>query len=403
MKVLFISGMYPLPNNKAAGIFIMHRLRELVKEEVDFYTIAPVVSESRTLFAVRRLIGRKLDNTFESIDWLGQDDVGFNVFKVKQTVFKKAIDFFFNDTAFVEAATDLLESAFEATSFDMIVCHWLYPHGYVAKKLAARLKVPYVVTAHGSDVNVLPRKSKAIARRIVQVLQAADKSIFVSNRLLENAKKLGYKGDNAVVIPNGIKSEYFNISMDRESRLLARGETRTVGFVGNLIDIKRADKLPRIFWEIRKMRQDTEFIVVGDGELRHTICKQCEDYQLPANFVGRVLPDQVPNYMNLMDVLVLPSRNEGWPCVVLEAQACGVPVVGSDNGGIPEAIGEGGSVVPDGENFEERFAKAVVEILKNPIDPQELRKRAVQFDWSITVGKEIEVYRDVLSNRKSAK
>ncbi|HAA85220.1 MAG TPA: glycosyltransferase family 4 protein, partial [Kosmotogaceae bacterium] len=144
-------------------------------------------------------------------------------------------------------------------------------------------------------------------------------------------------------------------------------------------------------------RDNAGFVIVGDGPLKEIIEQQCASEKLEVLFAGRVSPDEVPKYMNALDVLVLPSRSEGFGCVAVEAQACGVPVVGSDRGGVPEAIGDGGIVVADGESFEDRFAEAVAEILHNPLDPYKLRARAVEFDWSVTVRKEIEVYRDVLS------
>ena len=82
--------------------------------------------------------------------------------------------------------------------------------------------------------------------------------------------------------------------------------------------------------------------------------------------------------------------------VVLEAQACGVPVVGSNAGGIPEAVGEGGLIVEEGDEFEERFAEAVCTVLRNPPSPEKLRKRAQEYDWEKTVQKEVEVYQSLL-------
>jgi glycosyltransferase involved in cell wall biosynthesis len=116
-------------------------------------------------------------------------------------------------------------------------------------------------------------------------------------------------------------------------------------------------------------------------------------------FTGRIQQKEVAKWMNAMDVMILPSRNEGWPCVVLEAQACGTCVIGSNNGGIPEAIGFPEYVVEEGKDFEERISERVVEVLKKGYDKERLIERAKNFTWGSLVGKEIEVYKQVILNK----
>ncbi|HOJ89410.1 MAG TPA: glycosyltransferase, partial [Pseudothermotoga sp.] len=113
-------------------------------------------------------------------------------------------------------------------------------------------------------------------------------------------------------------------------------------------------------------------------------------------FAGRVPQTEVAKYMNAMDVMVLPSRQEGFGAVVIEAQACGTCVIGSNNGGIPEAIGFSEYVVEEGDNFEERFAKRVVEVLREGYDMNRLLERAKGFTWRNTVFVETRIYRNVL-------
>lgn len=112
-----------------------------------------------------------------------------------------------------------------------------------------------------------------------------------------------------------------------------------------------------------------------------------------------ILEDYKRHGIDFMDVMVLPSRNEGWPCVVLEAQACGTCVVGSNNGGIPEAVGFSEYVVEEGENFEERFATKVLKVLEEGHDGSKLVERAKKFSWEEIVKREIDVYREILLNR----
>ena len=173
-----------------------------------------------------------------------------------------------------------------------------------------------------------------------------------------------------------------------------------VGFVGNLIEIKRADKLVEIFDLIRKGYPKVKFIVVGDGHLRGKMEKQAKQKGLDVLFTGRLDQSEVAKYMNAMDVMILPSRNEGFGAVVIEAQACGTCVVGSSNGGIPEAIGFEEYVVEEGPDFQERFAKKVADVLRNGYDRQKIVQRAQKYTWEYIVKMEKQVYEAVLQEKK---
>ena len=95
-----------------------------------------------------------------------------------------------------------------------------------------------------------------------------------------------------------------------------------------------------------------------------------------------------------MDIMILPSRNEGFGCVILEANACGVPVVATNVGGIPEAIEDDNMLVDDGEDFEERFSNKVCEILSSKYSSEDLIKRVKDnFTWEVVAKDEINLYK----------
>jgi glycosyltransferase involved in cell wall biosynthesis len=264
------------------------------------------------------------------------------------------------------------------------------PAGLIAKILAEKYGKPFVVTLHGSDVNILMPHRKEI---YVDVFEKASATIFVSRALLERAKSMGFSGKNAVVIANGYDEAIFkpvNKKAVRKELGIHREGYRYVGFVGNLIPIKRADKLGEIFRLIAKEIPEMFFIIVGDGPLRKKIEKETKGLNII--FTGRLPQKDVAKYMNAMDVMMLPSREEGFGAVVIEAQACGTCVIGSSNGGIPEAIGFDEYVVEEGENFEERFAKRVVDVLKSGYNRNKLIERAKGFTWEEIVRREIEIY-----------
>ena len=393
MRVLFITNLFPYPQNPTSGVFITNRLKALRNLEVDFDAYGLISQDSSTVKLARKVLGKKgisVNEAFYEVNGIKYKFAFFNrniydVFSDK--ILKRNKVYFYSENA----ANQIFNNSKE---FDIIHAHGMYnlPAGLVAKLVSEKLKVPYVITCHGSDINLAMPNNKELYNN---VLEQAGKVIFVSNALLNKAKSLGYSGKNAVVIPNGMEPETFK-PLDKEKIKRELGlSKKVVGFVGNLVFIKRADKFPEIFENISS-NKDVEFLVVGDGELRENVEKECQKRNLNVKFVGRVSQDKVPYYMNAMDVMILPSRNEGFPTVVNEAQACGISVVGSSNGGIPEAIGDGGIVVEEGENFEKRFAEAVINLLENPIDSNYIREKALEYLWENVVKKEVKVYEEVL-------
>lgn len=394
MNICVISGLYATDKSPNGGIFVYEQLKQLRNHGVPYKTYIIKREYSRGVALVYRMIKRRPLNNSTLISWDKSEPI--IPINCPANIFAMILYIFFPKQYFKTILKKITDEI-EIKSDTVIQAHWVYPEGYYAIQLAKKYNIPCVVKAHGSDIHTIPRKNRVIKKYTLITLESANKVIFVSNALLTSAKELGYSGKNAVVIPNGIDPTYF-YPVEKAQALEKTGWIQSkkyvVGFVGNLIYVKRADKFVKIFSEIQKIIGDVEFVLVGDGDLREGIQKECSDIGLTVTFAGRVPHEDVAAWMNLFDVMILPSRNEGWPCVVLEAYACGVPVVGSNNGGIAEAIGGLGVVVDEGNGFEERFAKGVCDVLMgvHPIDSSELVKHAAKYTWESLTSMEIDVY-----------
>jgi glycosyltransferase involved in cell wall biosynthesis len=394
MNLLCLTGIYPTPAIPTSGHFVARRLVELRKSgvEVDaFYQYSnptPVLGIARRIAQAQR--GR---------DWRGDtielDGIGFRPIPVST-----GLGDVLNPREALDRAARQVEAAVDIGRYDLLHVHWACPEGAIGARIARRHGIPYVLTLHGSDIHTLPRNDPFVREQTIDALNAADRAIFVSRALLEAAQEIGYDGRGAVVIPNGVDTALFRpLPPDDVARITGRmpSTERVVGYVGGLSTVKRADALPEIFGRVHLKAPGTRFVVLGGGPLRDEIETETRRRNLDVAYPGIVPNDQVPAWMNLLDALVVPSRREGFGCVITEAHACGVPVVGSENGGIPEAVGEGGIIVPEGPDLEERFSDAVVEVLDGGYPCAALRRRALSFDWSVTVARERELYRELLA------
>ncbi|MFD0767738.1 glycosyltransferase [Bacillus sp. CGMCC 1.60114] len=288
----------------------------------------------------------------------------------------------------------------------LINAHWGHPQGSVAHIVSKLLKIPYTITYHGSDVHSIPFENRVFSKNIKRNLKNSDLNIFVSENLKEvSIKRLNNPNKNNVVIPNGIDLNiYYELPPNEILQMKNKLELkeRVVGFVGNLYEVKRADKLPEIFKQIQMSCQfNVEFIVIGDGEFKKYIEKKCKEYELNVLFMGKLEPKEVNKFMNIMDILIIPSRREAFGLVILEAHACGTIVIGSDAGGIPEVMGNDDFIVKDGKDFEKHLAQKVEYYLENDYDKNQLMKRVKStYDLNIIAEKEYVSLQKVLNKSR---
>lgn len=178
-------------------------------------------------------------------------------------------------------------------------------------------------------------------------------------------QKAGYPASGISVIPQyGVNPKLFKKTNSSSLRKKLGLGSFTVGYLGRLVPEKGLHHLLEAF--ARLAYPKANLLIVGNGPLRPELGKKADQLGIAAQirWVGALDQPQVPDYLNCMDVLVLPSLTtptwkEQFGRVLIEAQACGVPVIGSDSGAIPEVIGKGGMIFKEGdiENLGEKLGK----------------------------------------------
>jgi glycosyltransferase involved in cell wall biosynthesis len=226
--------------------------------------------------------------------------------------------------------------------FDLVDAHFVYPDGFAAARLARHFGRPLVVSARGSDINQF-RAFPLIRRQIQSTLAEAAGIIAVSSALRDSMVELGTPRDRIAVIPNGVDSGRFHPIPKEEARAtLGLPPGPMVLCVGHLNANKGfhlvVDAVASLAAE--GGMKELHLAIVGDGpfraELERTIRARGATDRV--RLVGHTSHDALRLWYGAADVFCLASEMEGMPNAVLEALACGVPVVATAAGGIPEII-----------------------------------------------------------------
>lgn len=285
---------------------------------------------------------------------------------------------------------------------ELIHAFWAYRSGYVGARLKREYKCPLVITVEGSDVHTWLDEPKK-RDKILFALRTADAIICLSRELARRVSIEGISPDKLYKIPNGVDLSSFS---HRHTALVdeLRNRFSDVSLflcVANFLPVKGQDILIRAMAQLPPSAGAVIF--VGDGPERPRLEKLVKELQLTPRilFAGKKSHNEIAEWMSVADALVIPSRNEGGPTVTIEALACGLQVIGSAVGIIPDVIDSEdiGIVVPPEDPA--ALASALSKVAQRKVNKEKLRARAEMFSWDRLSERVFEVYRSVTGEKRT--
>ena len=261
------------------------------------------------------------------------------------------------------------------------------PDGAEALPIATALNIPLLVTYHGYDATYddvflqRSRQGRKYLRERAGMSEKVDQFFAVSKFIKSRMVRQGFPAEKILVHYIGVDTSWFRRAERRPGKM-------RVLFTGRLTEKKGCSYLIRAMALVQKKMPEVELIVIGDGDQRVRLERQAEGSLTQFSFLGRQNPESVRTWMQDSTLFSVPSvtaadgDSEGFGMVFAEAQACGLPVVSFESGGIPEAVehGETGLLAPE-RDFH-RLAEYLLILLKRPDLRSEFshagRRRAVR-------------------------
>lgn len=285
---------------------------------------------------------------------------------------------------------------------DLIFSPFLYPVSYAGLQIAKKLGVPLVAMGIGSDIHSIADRLSAMYTR--RVLREADFLVTVSDDLRQRAIAMGASPERSRAILNGCDPSVFHVRDRVEVRrqLGLDPEARIVMYVGRIDVRKGVRELVEAAVKLHPNHPDLQVYMVGEGPDSPQIAKAIEAAGAGSYIKMRppCLPNDVALWMAAGDVATLPSYMEGCPNVVLEALACGRPVVSTRVGGIPEIMNDScGRLVPPRDST--ALAEALDTVLATSWDPDAISGHWSR-SWSTVADELMDVFRTVAGASRGA-
>jgi glycosyltransferase involved in cell wall biosynthesis len=373
VRVLVFSTLFPNAAQPNHGVFVENRLREtLAHGGLQATALAPVpyFPSSHPMFGGYAKFARAPTQEVR---------FGVEVLHPRYLVIPKLAQNWTPEFLYRSALSSVRRLAEQGRDFDLIDAHYFYPDGVAAAKLGRTLRLPVVITARGSDLTLIP-EAEGPRRQIRWAAREASATIAVCDDLRSRLVALGAPEERAVVLRNGVDLDLFAPA----DRLSARQALNLTGFtlisVGALIPRKGH----ALVLEALAQASDCTLLIAGEGPLRGELEGLAQRLGVAnrVRFLGEIAHAQLPELYTAADAMVLASSREGWANVLLEAMACGTPVVASDVNGTAEVVRSpaAGRLMP--ERTPAGLLAALAELRRDMPERAETRRYAERFGWA---------------------
>lgn len=389
IRSLLFSTLYPSSNRPGHGIFVETRLRHLLASgEVESRVVAPVpwFPLRHPRFGEWSRVGatphQEVHNGIQV--WHPRyplpPKIGMNIAPLMLAL---------------GAYSTIKRFQGEGFDFDLIDAHYYYPDGVAAALLARWFNKPLLITARGTDLNLIAEF--AIPRRWIRwAVSVASGSIAVSRALAGVLEGIGSNSAHTFVLRNGVDLGRFHPvepSAARRALGLPADQPMLIS-VGHLVAVKGHDLA------IAALREMPEvyLVIVGDGPERTALIELAQALGVASrvHLAGARPQTELPLWYSAADILVLCSSREGWANVLLESLACGTPVVATDVGGTAEVISAPEAGVLMRERSPAALVQAVHTLFASYPDRRCVRKFAEGFDWNATTQGQLDLFRSVI-------
>ncbi len=287
---------------------------------------------------------------------------------------------------------------------NLIHAHYAIPHStsaHLAQQIVGDDNLKIITTLHGTDIRLVGMDASYYS--VTKYSIENNNGITAVSSHLARVTKEEFKIDNHIeVIPNFVDTERFKrkSSPDKRSNY-AKPQEKIVTHVSNFRSPKRISDVVRIFKKISDNIQ-AKLLMVGEGPDMGIAMELVNHLDLTSQVRFMHMIDPVENILSISDLFLLPSGTESFGLAALEAMSCGVPVVATDVGGIPELVEHGGCGFLAPVKDVEKMGENAVTILKDDILRERMSKRGREitlerFDEETIVSRYEQYYEKVLN------
>ena len=378
-KLLVLSSLYPNSAQPHRGIFTEHRVRSLLKtKRVDVRVIAPIP------WVPIKSVGERISkySSFASAP-KSETRWGIPIIYPRYPVIPKVgmtLAPFLMAAALIRPIKALMQDGYD---FDLIDAYYFYPDGIAAAILSRYFNKPIIITAFGTDINLIPKY--LLPRRMIQwAAKQANGMTSVCQALKDRIVELDIPESSVRVVLHGVDRELFKPHPDRDALRAQLGfsSRRTLLSVGYLVERKGH----HVVIQALKNLPDVDLIIAGDGEEEQSLKALAKSIGVSqrVRFLGRVDQTDLCAYYGAADALVLASDREGIANVLLESMACGTPVLVTKVWGAPEVINAPEAGVLIENRTPESLVHAANLLFANYPAHVATRQFTAQFSWEQT-------------------